>query len=429
METTPRSSSSIWARYRERHDLGVLLARMPPRWRALLEALFVVHALLGVELLGHWFVAHAGEAALVTWQSANLGLLVMGALVVLRPVEFALQVGWLRGGALALGAVLLTSIVVLAPRMTTGGTRPRVGILLDEVNDAEVGRKLVLVTSVMPATPASGHLRAGDRIAAVLGEPLDEAKPAADFLQRAGDPERWPSGPVEFEIWREGKRREVTLELPPPATSGAMGRVFRITVLRNLALLTLLGLFLARDGQGMDSLGIERDRFWVETRVGVLALAGLMVGHFLISVLVSVGAMLVGGGILEAELAQRQLVTGGLLQERLPWMIALVLVASTTEEVVFRGFLLPRLRHVSGSWIVAVVVTVLIFGAGHTYEGTLATIQTAGIALMLSLVFLWRRHLMPCIFAHVGFNTLALVLAFVAVRFGLFDQVSHLFDR
>jgi membrane protease YdiL (CAAX protease family) len=53
-------------------------------------------------------------------------------------------------------------------------------------------------------------------------------------------------------------------------------------------------------------------------------------------------------------------------------------------------------------------------------------VQTAGIALILSLIFLMRRHLMPCIVAHVAFNTLALVLAYLFLQLGLFERMKEI---
>jgi membrane protease YdiL (CAAX protease family) len=119
-------------------------------------------------------------------------------------------------------------------------------------------------------------------------------------------------------------------------------------------------------------------------------------------------------------------VTDALLAQRLAWTAGIVLLGSATEEVVFRGFLLPRLRHATGSWGVAIAISVVAFGIGHLYEGMLATVQTAGIAVMLSLVFLLRRHLMPCIVAHVGFNTLALGLAYLFLQLGLFQRLREI---
>jgi membrane protease YdiL (CAAX protease family) len=264
----------------------------------------------------------------------------------------------------------------------------------------------------------------GDHILAINGEPLAGDSPAADLVARAQGPEL-PAGPATFTIERAGERVEVVLELPPPPTAGLLAGAFRVTLLRNAALLMLLDIFLWRDGQALDHLVLERERFWTETRFGLPALLFLVLGHFVVSVAVSIVGWALGGEVIEAEIGQRMAVTDALLAQ-LAWTAGIVLLGSATEEVIFRGFLLPRLRHATGSWVAAVAISVVAFGTAHLYEGALATVQTAAIGLMLSLVFLLRRHLMPCIVAHLGFNTLVLGLAYAFVRLGLFEWMQKI---
>ena len=128
-------------------------------------------------------------------------------------------------------------------------------------------------------------------------------------------------------------------------------------------------------------------------------------------------------------MAQRQVVAGTLVSEQLIRMVPLILVAGATEEVAFRGFLLPRLRITLGSWIPAVLAGAALFGAGHFYEGPLATVQTASMGLVLGLIFVWRRQLVACVLSHVTFNALALLLLWMMTKLGFLERVGELIRR
>ncbi len=386
----------------------------------------MIHALVVVPLadqgLASWFPGVGVEA---WWRGGNAVLLAVAALVLVRPDAL-----WRSG--LQWGAVLLTLVVPLLALLAVLGVEvgaapgPRIGVTPVDVPDpAEPGRRVVEVDSVVTGAPAAGRLQAGDRILAINGVPLDAARPAEDLVARAQSA-ALPPGPTIFTIDRLGQRREVVLDLPPLATGSRLAGAFRATFLRNSALLVILALFLWRDAQGLDAVGLERESFWEATRFGLPALGLLMFSHFLLSVLIAAVALGVGAEVVEAEVGQRRIVMDTLLAERLAWTAGIVVVGSITEEVVFRGFLLPRLRHALGSWVLAAAVSVVAFGLGHLYEGVLATVQTAGIAAVLSVVFLLRRHLMPCIVAHVGFNTLALFLAYLFLQLGLFERLGEI---
>jgi membrane protease YdiL (CAAX protease family) len=76
-------------------------------------------------------------------------------------------------------------------------------------------------------------------------------------------------------------------------------------------------------------------------------------------------ALAFAGGSLQAEVGQRQVVAGALASEQMIRMVPLLLVAGATEEIAFRGFLLPRLRITLGRWITAVLAGAALFGSGH----------------------------------------------------------------
>jgi membrane protease YdiL (CAAX protease family) len=86
------------------------------------------------------------------------------------------------------------------------------------------------------------------------------------------------------------------------------------------------------------------------------------------------------------------------------------------EEVLFRGFLLSRLRTLfsrsGGGWsaFLAVVVSSVGFGLGHAYQGLLGVMQTTVVGLVLGIVALRRRNIWACIVAHIGIDIFGMFL-------------------
>jgi|GEM_PF-1658127 len=75
------------------------------------------------------------------------------------------------------------------------------------------------------------------------------------------------------------------------------------------------------------------------------------------------------------------------------------------EELIFRGFLMTRLRRWCGSWTLAVVISSVLFTALHMLEQEPASMIFVGVlALILSVVTIWRRSLVPAIIAHLLFD-------------------------
>jgi membrane protease YdiL (CAAX protease family) len=100
-----------------------------------------------------------------------------------------------------------------------------------------------------------------------------------------------------------------------------------------------------------------------------------------------------------------------------------LVVLAALEEIVFRGFLLPRARLLTGRWWLAVGLVQILFGLGHVYEGWLAVLQTTMLGIYFSVVFLWRVHLGAVIVAHTAFNAIMFALVLFVQRSGLLEKL------
>jgi len=98
--------------------------------------------------------------------------------------------------------------------------------------------------------------------------------------------------------------------------------------------------------------------------------------------------------------------------------LVLAWTGAFSEELFFRGHFFTTLRNLLGSsgtaLMATIVATVALFAAGHGYQGWAGIVDTGFYGgLTLTLLYVWRRRLTPCIVAHALWNTLATVAIYL----------------
>jgi membrane protease YdiL (CAAX protease family) len=89
----------------------------------------------------------------------------------------------------------------------------------------------------------------------------------------------------------------------------------------------------------------------------------------------------------------------------IPWHRAIFLVGDCcaigfSEELAFRGYLIPRLETATGATWKAVGLSVMLFGFVHLYKGYLGVVYTVVSAVILSVGFCLTRRIWPVAIAH-----------------------------
>jgi membrane protease YdiL (CAAX protease family) len=155
-------------------------------------------------------------------------------------------------------------------------------------------------------------------------------------------------------------------------------------------------------GQRPASVGLTRGWLAVDLPLGLAALVGAFVAFY-------VGAaalfLLWRDGWL-ALTQNKDAIVNMLPRLHLVWLLGLQFVVAFYEEVVFRGFLLTRLRRGLGSWTGAVLASSALFAVPHALDQeAAAAIPIFGLGVIFCIFTIWRKSLLPAMIGHALFNS------------------------
>jgi hypothetical protein len=95
------------------------------------------------------------------------------------------------------------------------------------------------------------------------------------------------------------------------------------------------------------------------------------------------------------------------------WFVAIT--AGICEEILYRGFLFSFLRESTGM-IAAVVLSSIVFGFAHIYQGYRLVPRTAIVGLFLAVVVVLTKSLWPAILIHAAIDFSSGELGFAISR-------------
>ena len=146
------------------------------------------------------------------------------------------------------------------------------------------------------------------------------------------------------------------------------------------------------EGTGLAGLGLGRIRLLDFAWAGAFFLAAWTILTGLAWLLAQVGLPMPG------EI--------GLLVPTDPFGKVIWVVVSFTagfcEEVAYRGYLMTRLRMLGKckTWVLPTIISAVIFGIGHAYQGVPGLIVITAYGVLFSLLYIRTGRLWPCIIAH-----------------------------
>jgi len=172
-------------------------------------------------------------------------------------------------------------------------------------------------------------------------------------------------------------------------------------ILRCAGAILVIAVILAIRRQSVRSVGMTRRGFMLNIPIGV----GAMVVAFWLTILTLNMLALVWPSIMQEMEENAEWITRAIPNLHPLGFAGLTLLIGFYEELVFRGFLMTRLRRALGSWILAVLVSTVVFTALHAMDQTWpALIAVSILSVVFSVVTIWRRSLVPAIVGHALFN-------------------------
>lgn len=161
---------------------------------------------------------------------------------------------------------------------------------------------------------------------------------------------------------------------------------------------------------------VEKHKFllWEEKKysflvifISVIAIVGLvMLSNFLPWILNAFGLKKEHSKLLEAMLAY--------FKTRPLLLIANCATAGIVEELIFRGYLISRLKLVFGNGSWAVIVSAVFFAAGHLKYGTISNvIFPLAIGLIFGFYYLKYRNIKVLIIIHFFIDLISLSHALI----------------
>lgn len=178
----------------------------------------------------------------------------------------------------------------------------------------------------------------------------------------------------------------------------------------------LLFLHILVSGDGLESLGLRKDRLWLDV---VLGAAGSLL---LLALKFAFQATLAGLFPPRPPVPEILELLSGLSRSPLLlaiWLGPVVWIGVAGFEELWRAFMLRRLWRVWGGpasrWVGIVLVSIL-FGLAHSYQGPAAIVEIGLLSILMGWFFMATGRLRALIVAHALYDSIQIVFALIAIR-------------
>jgi len=175
------------------------------------------------------------------------------------------------------------------------------------------------------------------------------------------------------------------------------------TILRDLALVSLILYFIWRNAEPLRAIGWTLKNARRDLLLGAVAFVPFFFATgYLERLLQTIGFTVPSTP------------TPSFLHARGAWeyalATALVVIVAVGEETIFRGYLMLRIKAVTGSATAAVLLSAFIFSLGHGYEGSAGVVTVGVMGVIFALIYLWRQSLVAPIVMHFLQDFIGIVL-------------------
>lgn len=183
-------------------------------------------------------------------------------------------------------------------------------------------------------------------------------------------------------------------------------QVYLPTLIIQAALLLALWVVLILSRESFSAIGLAREDVNLSNLISAII---FFIGAWGLMVLVR--ASMTGSGYLPPERDLMTILPANVIEGGLWAMLSIG--AALSEELVFRGFAITRLKRITGRFWIGAILSSLAFSAGHLYQGVAGVFLTFLYGMLFAGLFAARRSVFPCIVAHFLQDIIALAAVFV----------------
>jgi membrane protease YdiL (CAAX protease family) len=176
------------------------------------------------------------------------------------------------------------------------------------------------------------------------------------------------------------------------------------SILRDLALVSLILFFLWRNGEPLERIGWRYKNARTEIALGILLFIPFSLGAGLLDKGLRMVGFTAPATPLPSVIAEKN-TTEFLLA------VVLVIVVALAEETIFRGYLILRFQNIMANTAAAVLTSAVIFSLGHGYEGSAGVITIGVMGVVFAIIYLWRQSLVAPMVMHFLQDFIGIVLA------------------
>lgn len=117
------------------------------------------------------------------------------------------------------------------------------------------------------------------------------------------------------------------------------------------------------------------------------------------------------------------------------WLMLVIIwtIAAFGEEFFYRGYFMKQIAILFGNnksgWIIGVILSSIMFGLVHAYQGNAGMISTGLVGLILAIAFYHnRQNLLVCMLAHGLIDTIGILMIYYGTEKIVIDYMINLYQ-
>lgn len=191
----------------------------------------------------------------------------------------------------------------------------------------------------------------------------------------------------------------------PEAITSKIKQVYLPVLFMQCMIFAAVWIVLRRSGERFLHIGLDRkDINWSNTIAGLI----FFIGAWLLIAIIRI-SILRSGYLPEKDFLHLLPATA---TEGIIWIL-LSAGAALSEEIAFRGYVITRLKNLSGSYWIGAILSSVAFSMGHLYQGFAGVLLTFIYGMLFSGLFIAKKSVFPCIIAHFLQDSMILVAILV----------------